>query len=87
MKECKFTIPIQYQKYTLYNPIFRVLKTNKSKTVTKLKLQNMKIQTISIPIIILGFWPKEGQDIDPNNIVEQYGQVCPETKHPLKIMN
>ena len=51
------------------------MKTNNSKTVTKLKLQNMKIQTIAIPIIILGFWPKKGQDIGPNNIVEQYGQV------------
>ena len=76
MKECKFTIPIQYQKYTLYNPIFRVLKTNKSKTVTKLKLQNVKIQTIAIPIKLLGFMPKKGQDLGPNNIVEQYAQVC-----------
>ena len=34
----------------LYNPIFRIFKTNNSKTVTKLKLQNLKIQTIPIPI-------------------------------------
>ena len=58
------------------NPIFRIFETNNSKTVTKLKLQNMKIQTIAIPIIILGFGSKKGQDIGPNNTVDQYGQVC-----------
>ena len=64
---------------TLYNPIFRLFKTNNSKTVTKLKLQNLKIQTIPIPIKLLGFMPKKGQDLGPNNIVEQYAQVCLQT--------
>ena len=36
----------------------------------------MKLQTIPIPIKLLGFMLKKGQDIGPNNIVEQYGQVC-----------
>ena len=76
MEECKFTIPTQYQKWTLYNPIFRLLKADNNKTVTKLKLQNVKIQTIPIPIKLLGIMPKKGQDLGPNNIVEQYVQVC-----------
>ena len=46
------------------------------KTVTRLKLQNVKIQTIPIPIKLLGFMPKKGQDLGPNNIVEQYVHVC-----------
>ena len=76
MEECKFTIPTQYQKLMKNNPIFRILKNNNSKTVTRLKLQNVKIQTIPIPIKLLGFMPKKGQDLGPNNIVKQYGQVC-----------
>ena len=71
----KSTIPTQYQKYPLHNPIFRIVMTNNSKTVTKLKLQNVKIQTISITIKLLGFLPKKGQDFGPKNIVTQYGHV------------
>ena len=73
----------------MYNPIFRVLKTNKSKTVTKLKLQNVKLQTIPIPIKLLGFMLKKGQDIGPNNIVEQYVHVwfaCPSRTFPANMV-
>ena len=76
MEECKFTIPTQYQKLMKNNPIFRLLKNNNSKTVTKFNLHNVKIQPIAIPIILLGFLPKKGQYIGPNNIVEQYVHVC-----------
>ena len=40
-----------------------------------MKLQNVKLQTIPIPIKLLGFMLKKGQDIGPNNIVEQYVHV------------
>ena len=58
------------------NPIFRILKNNNSKTVTKFNLQNVKIQPIAIPIKLLGFLPKKGQYFGPKNIVEQYVHVC-----------
>ena len=77
MEECKFTIPTQYQKLMKNNPIFRLLKNNNSKTATKFNLHNVKIQPIAIPIILLGFLPKKGQYIGPNNIVEQYVHVWP----------
>ena len=83
MEECKFTIPTQYQKLMKNNPIFRLLKNNNSKTVTKFNLHNVKIQPIAIPIILLGFLPKKGQYIGPNNIVEQYVHVW--LLHELKL--
>ena len=75
MEEYKFTIPTQYQKLMKNNPIFRLLKNNNSKTVTKFNLHNVKIQPIAIPIILLGFLPKKGQYIGPNTIVKHYVHV------------
>ena len=46
--------------------------TNNNKTKGKIKTSNA---SIPIPIKLLGFLPKKGQYVVPNNIADQYAHV------------